>query len=72
MTALHDERGEHERQAAVLRADAYHEHSHRSLMTLLATQGHGAEALVLYQHLEALLRAELSATPAADPQALTN
>jgi DNA-binding SARP family transcriptional activator len=54
----------------VLRADPYREHSHRALMTLLATQGRGAEALVRYRRLEALLRAELSTSPAAETQAL--
>ena len=74
MATLHGERGEHEQQEdalrAVLRADPYREHSHRALMTLLATQGRGAEALVLYRRLETLLRAEFSATPAAETQAL--
>jgi hypothetical protein len=48
MAALHEERGEHEQQEAVLRAvlraDPYREHNHRAaLMTLLATEGRGAE-----------------------------
>ena len=39
-------------------------------MTLLVTQGRGAEALVLYRRLETLLRTEFSATPAAETQVL--
>ena len=74
MAALHGDRGEHEQQEAVLRtvlrADPYREHSHRALMTLLVTQGRGAEALVLYRRLETLLRTEFSATPAAETQVL--
>jgi DNA-binding response OmpR family regulator len=74
MATLHGERGEHEQQEAmlraVLRADPYREHSHRALMTLLATQGRGAEALVLYRRLETLLRAEFSASPASETQVL--
>jgi DNA-binding SARP family transcriptional activator len=40
-------------------------------MTLLADQGRGAEALVLYRRLETLLRAEFNATPAAETRALS-
>jgi DNA-binding SARP family transcriptional activator len=39
-------------------------------MTLLATEGRGAEALVLYRRLETLLRTEFSAHPAPETQAL--
>jgi DNA-binding SARP family transcriptional activator len=39
-------------------------------MTLLAEQGRRAEALVLYQQLEELLRTRFGARPAPETQAL--
>jgi DNA-binding response OmpR family regulator len=50
----------------LLRADPYREESQRALMTLLAEQGRGAEALVLYRQLQQRLRTEFDAHP--DPK----
>jgi DNA-binding SARP family transcriptional activator len=76
MAALHGERGEHADQEAllrtVLRADSYRERSYRALMTLLAEQSRGAEALVLYQQLEELLRVHFGASPAPETTALAS
>ena len=55
----------------VLRVDPYRERSYRALMTLLAEQGRRAEALVLYQQLEELLRVQF-ASPAPETQALAS
>jgi DNA-binding SARP family transcriptional activator len=54
----------------VLRVDPYREHSYRALMTLLAEQGRRAEALVLYQQLEGLLRTRFRASAAPETKAL--
>jgi DNA-binding SARP family transcriptional activator len=56
----------------VLRVDPYRERSYRALMTLLAEQGRRAEALVLYQQLEELLRVQFGASPAPETQALAS
>ena len=56
----------------MLRVDPYRERSYRALMTLLAAQGRGAEALVLYQQLEELLRLQFGASPAPETQALAS
>lgn len=68
--ALHAERGEDEAQEAalrtLLRVDPYREHNLRMLMELLAAQGRGAEALLLYRTTRDLLMAELNAHP--DPE----
>jgi DNA-binding SARP family transcriptional activator len=74
MAELHGERGEHGDQETllrtVLRVDPYRERSYRALMTLLAEQGRGAEALVLYHQLEGLLRTRFGASAAPETQAL--
>ena len=74
MAELHAQRGEHGDQEAllrtVLRVDPYRERGYRALMTLLAEQGRRAEALVLYQQLEELLRVQFGASPAPETQAL--
>lgn len=74
MAHLHGARGEVVEQEAVLRrvvqADPFHEPQLRALMELLAAQGRPAEALVLYQELETLLRATVPAGPAAETRAL--
>src|SRR5205085_8057639 len=76
MAELHGERGEHGDQETllrtVLREDPYREHSHRALMSLLAEQGRRAEALVLYQQLEELLRVQFGASPAPETHALAS
>jgi DNA-binding SARP family transcriptional activator len=54
----------------VLRVDPYRERSYRALMALLAEQGRGAEALVLYEQLEGLLRTRFGASSARETQAL--
>jgi pentatricopeptide repeat protein len=76
MAELHGERGEHGDQEAllrtVLRVDPYRERSYRALMTLLAKQGRHAEALVLYQQLEELLRVQFGASPAPETIALAS
>jgi DNA-binding SARP family transcriptional activator len=76
MAELHGERGEHGDQETllrtVLRADPYRERSYRALMTLLAEQGRRAEALVLYQQLEELLRVQFGASPAPETKALAS
>ena len=68
MAELHGERGEHGDQETllrtVLRVDPYRERSYRALMTLLAEQGRRAEALVLYQQLDGLLRTRFRARAA--------
>lgn len=70
VATLHAERGEYGAQEAALRAlvaaDPYREHNLRLLMELLAAQGRGAEALVLYRKLRDLLVTELDAHP--DPE----
>jgi DNA-binding response OmpR family regulator len=74
MAELHAQRGEHGDQEtllrSVLRADPYRERSYRALMMLLAEQGRRAEALVLYQQLEGLLRTRFRASAAPETQAL--
>jgi DNA-binding SARP family transcriptional activator len=74
MAELHGERGEHGDQETllrtVLRADPYRERSYRALMTLLAEQGRRAEALVLYQQLDGLLRTRFRASAAPETKAL--
>jgi DNA-binding SARP family transcriptional activator len=74
MAELHAQRGEHGDQETllrtVLRVDPYRERSYRALMTLLAQQGRRAEALVLYQQLERLLRTRFRASAAPETQAL--
>jgi DNA-binding response OmpR family regulator len=76
LAELHGERGEHGDQETllrtVLRVDPYREHSYRALMTLLAEQGRRAEALVLDQQLEELLRVQFGASPAPETQALAS
>jgi DNA-binding response OmpR family regulator len=76
MAELHGERGEHGDQETllrtVLRVDPYRERSYRALMTLLAEQGRRAEALVLYQQLEELLRVQFGASPAPETIALAS
>lgn len=71
--ALHAAREEYEAQEAVLRtllsADPYREHNLRALMELLAAQGRGAEALMLYHELRDRLLTELDAYP--DPETCT-
>lgn len=73
---LHSERGEHQEQELALRtllnADPYHEPSYRALMALLVRHGRSAEALVLYRHLERLLRVEFGANPDPETQALVS
>jgi DNA-binding response OmpR family regulator len=74
MAELHAQRGEHGDQETllrtVLRVDPYRERSYRALMTLLAEQGRRAEALVLYQQLQGLLRTRFRASAAPETQAL--
>jgi DNA-binding SARP family transcriptional activator len=74
MAELHAGCGEHGEQEAllrsVLRADPYHEHSYRALMTLRAAQGRRAEALALYHQLEGLLCVQFGASAAPETQAL--
>jgi LuxR family transcriptional regulator, maltose regulon positive regulatory protein len=74
IAALRSQRGEYREQEAVLRtvvhADPYREACYRDLMALLAAQGRGAEALVLYRRLEQLLQAEFGASPAPQTRAL--
>jgi DNA-binding response OmpR family regulator len=74
MAELHGERGEQGHQETllrtVLRVDPYRERSYRALMTLLAEQGRRAEALVLYQQLDGLLRTRFRASAAPQTQAL--
>jgi len=76
MAQLHAGRGEHGDQEAllrsVLRADPYRERSYRALMTLLAEQGRRAEALVLYQRLDELLRTQFGACPAPETKDLVS
>ena len=76
MATLHSERGEHGDQEtllrSVLRADPYRERSYRALMTLLADQGRRAEALVLYQQLDELLRTQFGASPAPETKDLVS
>src|SRR5205085_8584154 len=76
MAELHGERGEHGDQETllrtVLRVDPYRERSYRALMTLLAQQGRRAEALVLYQQLEELLRTQFGASPAPETKDLVS
>jgi DNA-binding SARP family transcriptional activator len=76
MAELHAQRGEHRDQEtllrSVLRVDPYRERSYRDLMTLLAEQGRRAEALVLYQQLEELLRVQFGASPAPETIALAS
>jgi len=70
LASLYQAGGQHAEQEAVLRtllrADPYREESQRALMALLAEQGRGAEALVLYRRLQQRLRAEFDAHP--DPK----
>ncbi len=70
LAALYQASGQHAEQETtlrtLLRADPYREESQRALMTLLAEQGRGAEALVLYRRLQQRLRAEFDAHP--DPK----
>jgi DNA-binding SARP family transcriptional activator len=74
MAELHGQRGEHGDQEAllrtVLRVDPYRERSYRALMMLLAEQGRRAEALVLYQQLDGLLRTRFGASAAPETKAL--
>jgi DNA-binding response OmpR family regulator len=74
MAELHAQRGEHGDQETllrtVLRVDPYRERSYRALMRLLAEQGRRAEALVLYQQLQGLLRTRFRASAAPETQAL--
>jgi two-component SAPR family response regulator len=70
LATLYQASGQHAEQETVLRtllhADPYREEGQRALMTLLAEQGRGAEALVLYRRLQQRLRAEFDAHP--DPK----
>jgi DNA-binding SARP family transcriptional activator len=74
MAELHAQHGEHGDQEtllrAVLRVDSYREHSYRALMTILTEQGRRAEALVLYQQLEWLLRTRFRASAVPEAKAL--
>jgi DNA-binding SARP family transcriptional activator len=76
LAALHGERGDRVEQGRllrlVLRADPYREQSYRALMTLLALDGRGAEALILYHQLRTLLRVELGTGPDPQTQALAS
>src|SRR5262249_10879284 len=73
LAALYQTSGRHVEQETVLRtllrADPYREESQRALMALLAEQGRGAEALVLYRRLQQRLRTEFDAHP--DPKTAT-
>lgn len=74
LAMLVGERGERDAQEqclrAVLRADPFREHTTRALMTVLAAEGRGAEAIILYKHLQHILHRDLETDPDPETQAL--
>lgn len=74
MSLIYGQCGAYEQQETVLRTvirmDPYREHSHRALMTLLASQGRGTEALVHYRQLTKTFSVGLESAPDPETQAL--